>query len=89
MVSAPARSFGAPSRRRIAPRRPAPADTGLEAAVREAVTAVLLQYYPPGPASPEADAIGRAVLHEARTARERHAEEIERRLAERGGWDEV
>ncbi|HEY7139991.1 MAG TPA: hypothetical protein VIE44_07840 [Methylomirabilota bacterium] len=53
------------------------------------MTAVLLQYYPPGPASPEADAIGRAVLHEARTARERHAEEIERRLAERGGWDEV
>jgi hypothetical protein len=89
MVSTPARSFGAPSRRRIAPRRPSPADTGLEAAVREAVTAVLLQYYPRDPVSPGADAIGRGVSREARTARERHAEEIERRLAERGGWDEV
>jgi hypothetical protein len=50
------------------------AERSLEAAVRDAVTAVLLQYYPG-----EAD-----LLTAGRTSRE-----IERRLDERGGWDEV
>jgi hypothetical protein len=47
-------------------------ERSLEAAVREAVTDVLLQYYPG-----EAGLAGFT------------SEEIERRLEERGGWDEV
>jgi hypothetical protein len=51
------------------------AERSLEAAVREAVTAVLLQSYP-GETGPLSAA--------GYTSRE-----IERRLEDRGGWDEV
>jgi hypothetical protein len=51
------------------------AERSLEVAVREAVTAVLLQYYP-----------GESGFLSAAGYTSR---EIERRLEDRGGWDEV
>ena len=51
------------------------AERSLEASVREAVTAVLLQYYP------EEAGLLSAVGYTS--------QEIERRLEDRGGWDEV
>lgn len=68
--------------------RRAQPETALAAAVREAVTAVLLWDFPQDLVVPEAS-ISSGVSREHAAVRAEHANELERRLAERGGWDEV
>ena len=85
MMHAPAPSVGSSP----APRgRLAQPETALAAAVREAVTAVLLWDFPQNLVVPEAS-ISSGVSRERATVRAGHANELERRLEERGGWDEV
>lgn len=62
-------------------------ETALATAVREAVTAVLLWDFPQGLVVSEASI--RSLHREHATVRAGRADELARRLAERGGWDEV
>ena len=85
VVHAPARSVRSSS----GPRgRAAQPETALAAAVREAVTAVLLWDFPQDIVDPEAS-INSGVSRERRVVRAGRVNELERRLEERGGWDEV
>ena len=85
VVHAPARSVRSSS----GPRgRAAQPETALAAAVREAVTAVLLGDFPPDLVVPDAS-ISSGVRRERAAVRAGRANGRERRLEERGGWDEV